>query len=281
MKRFAANLIVIASLPLPLMAQDGAATNFPAMSFDELLSCAQVYATTDVKKANKQRAREEIFARKVEALDYLMAHIHTENMSVYMLADELLGKLPSTEAAPVLLRYATSPHDQTRKLAAFFLGLYEIPEYTDDVLPLLRDAKAAGAAVRTLGKWKVREAVPLIITVLEQGEERRRVAAANALRDIGDKRAAPHLIAALNDPCFTVRKAAARALAAMGRRVEGDVLAALPESVDPMRRELIGVLGAIKSQRAVPPLHRCLNDSDPLLREEATLALQQISLPSR
>ena len=60
--------------------------------------------------------------------------------------------------------------------------------------------------------------------------------AANALGGIGDPGGVPHLIESLSDPVFTVRKAAASALAAIGRDAQDVLLRALNEQRGSARR---------------------------------------------
>jgi len=248
----------------------------PAASYDELIFDAQRYGSTEEKRAAKKKAWDELMARGPEALGEVMKRAHIENVMIGVLAQNMIEQMKPEETAPVLVRSLSSEHARTRKLAAFFLGFHETPQYADEVLSLLKDEEAAGAAMRTLGKWRVKKAVPEIIPFLRHPREVRRVAAVNALRDIGDSSVVPELIPLLGDDLFTVRESTARALSTMGREAERALLESLPASKGAARRHIIRALGVMKSRRAVKPIRRLLEDADPAVREDASNALAAI-----
>lgn len=181
-------------------------------SLEELFFHAQVYATTPQKRADKHAARDAFFARGAEGLNYLMENIHIENLWIRVMALELVRKLPGEEALPVLLRHLEEGGEKHKKYALFFLGFFDAPDSPPDLLPYLGNETLQGSAIRTLGKWRVAEAVPSLIPFLQHEKERNRVMAANALRDIGAPSGVPALTAAMEDEFFTVRKAAERAV---------------------------------------------------------------------
>ena len=203
---------VIALLLLPAALTAGGAADLKSAPMDELVYHAQRYGNTAERREMKAHARDELFARGADSLRYLMGQVHIENVMVQVLTQQIVEQLKAEEAAPVLLDFLDDPRARTRKLAAFFLGFYDTPQYADRVTPLLADDEAAGAAIRTLGKWRVKSAGPAIVPFLAHEKEARRIAAANALRDIGDPTAVPALEKALNDLFFTVRETAARAI---------------------------------------------------------------------
>jgi len=227
--------------------------DFKSASFDTLLLHAQRDGTTPAKRENRKLAREEIFARGGQSLDYFVGHAHIRNLWVHILIEQLVNRLEKQEAVPVLLPYLESKHERTRKTAAFYLGFFDAPEHAARVLPLLHDEETAGAAARTLGKWRVEEAVPQVLRILKDEKERRRVIAANALGEIGDASAVPSLIEALGDPIFTVRKCAARALLAIGEPARSPLEAAAPSAGATARREIESVLAALDSRKTQDP----------------------------
>jgi HEAT repeat protein len=233
-----------------------------AATFDDLLFHAQRYASTTGKLARKAAARAELFARGTNSLAFLLDRIHIENVAIPVLTQELLEKLPPAEAAPVLLRFIDDERPRVRRLAIYFLSFNRTPEYADRILPKLADDETCGAAIRVLGKWGVRAAVTNLIPLLDSEKEGRRIAAANALRDIGDPRAIQPLLARLNDPVFTVREVAARALSTFGAPAEKALLQALPNANEPARRHIIRTLGVMKSRRALKPLRKLARDAD-------------------
>ncbi len=205
-----AALISFAACPASAQTASDASADYETLIFR-----AVRYGTTPEKRAQKKAAREELFARGPKALHEVMKRAHSRNVMVGVLAQELVERLPADQGAPVLVEFLTSTNSDTRRMAAFFLGFYNTPEYAPQVRGLLEDPEAAGAALRTLGKWKVRDAMGDIEAFLRHEREVRRIAAVNALRDIGDPRAIPLLEPCLQDRYFTVRRAAARAIAVL------------------------------------------------------------------
>ena len=179
---------------------------------DELARQAQCYGSTEEKAQMKMAARLELFRRGPDALRAMMPMSKFDNVVIRGFLQEMSDHLSDEQAAPVLLEFLDHPDPKVRKFAAYLLGWHPAPGSADRLLPLLRDGEAAGAAIRTLGKWKVRSALPLLEPFLKHDKELWRIAAANALRDIGDPAAASYLIGALDDALFTVRETAARAL---------------------------------------------------------------------
>lgn len=251
------------------------ATNAP---LESLLSWAQREGSTPLKRANREAARAELFARGPESMRYLLARMDWKNDTVHQLLYEMvLGRVGADTCTPVLVESLAAESVDTRRGAAYFLGFVPAPADIAPLLPLLEDELTAGAAARTLGKWKRAEAVPAILPLLRHEKEPRRVLAVNALRDIGDARAIPGLVAALNDPVFTVRKAAARALATFGEPAVEAMLAAAPASTGVERREMARTLGSMRARRAVPQLRTWLKDSDDAgLRRDVAVALRTI-----
>jgi HEAT repeat protein len=242
----------------------------------DLVYRAAQYGTTPEKRSAQQQARAELDARGAEGLRALMERVHLENVTVRMLAEQAVDKLDGAAAAPVLLEFLDSPRAETRKFAAYFLGNHRTPEHWERLAPLLTDEEAGGAAIRALGKWGVTNAVPLLVPLLRDVKERRRVSAANALRDIGDPSALLPLVAALGDPVFTVRNTALRAVIAFGAAAEPALLDALPSAGPPARRQIIRALGEVGGVDAAERLRGCLDDPDEEVRADAKLALARI-----
>ena len=182
-------------------------------SDDELIFNLQRYGNTPEKREAKARSREILVRRGPDALRLLMGRVHLENVMISVEAENMVRTMDTQKVAAVLAEFLGDEHPRTRKLAAYWLGFHDTPEYAARVYPLLEDDETAGAAIRTLGKWRDRDAIPKIVPFLSHEREVRRIAAVNALRDIGDASAIPELEPLLDDRYFTVRKAAERALA--------------------------------------------------------------------
>lgn len=197
---------------LLLAAAHGYAATVVNREYDELVKKAVQYGSTAEKRAEKSEARELLFEHPDESLEMLMQYVHLENLSIRVLIDNLVTAMEAEPAGAVLSKFLSSEHVETRKFAAWFLGYHDTPQYAGLLGPLLEEDKTRNAAIRTLGKWKVEERFFTIASFLEHPEERTRVVAVNALRDIGSDDSIPFLRDALEDPFFTVRKAALRAI---------------------------------------------------------------------
>lgn len=209
-----------------------------AAELDALLQDAVRYANTPEKHAAKLAARDELKARMPDALRAGMDYAHGDNVMLNVLLMEWVEQLPSDIVVPVLLDYAGHERSETRRLALFFLGFHpSASNHAERIMGFLDDEECRGATIRTLGKWRVRDAVPAISAWLRDGKERVRVVSANALRDIGDPSAIPALVAALDDPVFTVRNTAARALVSFGEAAAG-ALRDVPDDTSPRAREM-------------------------------------------
>ncbi len=269
-------LIVISS---PCWAEKReAAFHAPSASFEELFRHMQRYGVSDQRREWKRQAHEEILARGPESLGWLLDRVYIKNIWISVIGQELVERLSPGQAVPVLAARLDAERPEVRATAAFWLGTYpKQDEIVGQLLALLEHKKTRGSALRTLGRWKVLDAAPKIAAFLNDPEERVRVRAANALRDLGTLDSAAALRAALNDPCFTVREAAARALTNLGPRVIPQLLRELPRAERLERRQIIRVLGALQSRRAVPALRALLRDPDAGVRGDAARALQTIS----
>lgn len=185
---------------------------FAERPIDDVLYDAVRYGDTEERRAAKKVAREELDRRMPDSLRAAMRWIHGDNVMMNVLVMAWIESQPAEIVTPVMLEFLSDAREDTRRQALFFLGFKPTPEHADKVMPFLEQEKTRGAALRTLGKWKISGARPAAERWLAEGHERVRVVAANALRDIGDPAAIPALTRALEDPLFTVRNTAARAI---------------------------------------------------------------------
>lgn len=273
MKRFA----VLCAIPvLIVVLHTGRAADAfdpQTSSLDELFFHAQRYGSTPERKARRQAARKALQARGPEALRYLVQHAHIENPWYFILAGQLVRTLDADEAVPALLDCLDHESTRVRKTALFYLGFFETPEHADRIAHFLDDDELTGVTIRTLGKWRSPRVLEAAVPDLRHEEERRRILAANALRDLGDASAAPALVAALDDPLFTVRRTAARALAALGPDAVPALLTDLNNRRVTALRAAIRTLAEIGDARAVPTLKRLAEHEDPFVRREAGAAV--------
>jgi HEAT repeat protein len=276
------NLAAVLCLGLALRAGSALAggwsstNDLPAASFEDLIHYAQRYGNTTEKQAWKAAARDELFRRGPEALRWAVAHAAIENNTIQMLTEELAGRIKAAEAVPVLLEFVNAPEPRVRKTAAYWLGSYPAPGQGARLMPLLQDEEAAGSALRTLGKWRMTNAAPDIIPFLNHTKEVRRVVAANALRDIGDPAAVPALLKTLDDPVFTVRETAARALGSLGTPAQRAMMGALPGAEGRRLRLLIRTLGEFPGRRTRQAVRPFLTHSDPEVRADADAVMKRL-----
>ena len=243
------------------------------VSFDQLLIRLQRYGSTALRRKQKADARAELFRRGGASLRYLVERAYIRNMWIHVYTEKLAKELEKDEAVPVLVDLLQSERRECRKMAAYWLWEYDAPEHSAELQPLLEVEYTAAAAMRTLGKWRCEEALPRIVEYLKNENERRRIAAANALRDIADPRAIPALIEAAGDDVVTVRKCAARALVAIGEDAVTAVAEAAGKTRGKQQRELVLVLGRIGTKEAIEPIVAALDSTDRPLRRDAARAL--------
>jgi len=209
MNKFSFVLFVLSVLSVP---SSHAATR----PLNELLHEAVRSSKTPERNEQKLAAKAELITRMPDSLRAAMEYVHGDNVMLQVLIMEWVTQLPTETIVPTLLEFVDHEREETRRVAIFFLGFHDTPEHADKIMSYLDDEKCRGSTIRTLGKWKVASARVPIEHWLTAGTERVRVVSANALRDIGDTEAISVLMTALDDPIFTVRNTAARALVSFG-----------------------------------------------------------------
>ena len=199
------------------------------------------------------------------AVPALMKALSDSDKGVRAHAATALGNLDDTSAVPSLIEALSDGHARVRGDAATALGNLDDTSAVPSLIEALSDGHADGrmSAAAALGKLGDNTAVPALIKVLSDSDTFdesamppllriqspsfldtfARMAAAEALGELGDTCAVPALIKALSDGKGGVRNAAAQAL------------------------------GKVGDQSAVPSLIRAFSDSDEGVREAAAGAL--------
>lgn len=275
MRTLAALFILLAGL-----AARGATYDLTNAPFDRLLLIVANPGAGPEAQATLAAVHARIEQLGPVALSNLMDRIHIENAMIGVLATAMVKDkpLPRDQAVPVLAGFLASPRETTRKMAAFYLSFYFAPEVTDRVMPLLDAPKTRGAAIRALGRWHAVSALPKIAQALQDPQERVRVTAANALREMGDAAGIAPLIAALADPCFTVRNTAGSALTKFRVAAVAPLTEQLQASKSiAQRRQIVRVLGDIGDKDSVRFLRPLLEDADPDMRRDAARSIALIN----
>ncbi|MDD4737385.1 MAG: HEAT repeat domain-containing protein [Kiritimatiellae bacterium] len=182
-------------------------------TLDKLMILAGRYGNTEERRVAREAAYQQLKTRGAPALEYLLHHANSDNMWYAIYAHRIVRESDAEATAPALLRVAAnSTNAPVCKSAILLLGLHETPEYAPRIADHITNEITAGATMRTLGKWHITNEVDRIIPYLQNTNERKRIIAINALRDIGETNALQQVIPLLSDPFFTVRQAAERAL---------------------------------------------------------------------
>jgi HEAT repeat protein len=120
-------------------------------------------------------------------------------------------------------------------------------------------------------------AVPPLLGCLKDEDAGRRQGAAEALGELGDKRAVDPLIACLQDDSMDVKKNAAKALAQLGdKRAVAPLIAVLKNDTTEVGLAAAEALGLLGDSAAVPPLVASLTDQDAGLRQACAQALDKL-----
>ncbi len=268
-----------------LRHEDVAMSAWGATLFREL-GFAEKYAKV-LREAPKWSARAHAaevlgLARAVTAIPALVAALRDrteDDVSVKVAAAGALARLKDEAAIPLLVAElhdvdARSSRTVAEALTAF--GALAVPE----LLACLADAKSAEArvwAARILGRIKDARATDDLVARLYDRDDRLRMAAAEALGEIGDPRALQSLVrATLRDPAPQVRAHAAGAVAQIeGPRALDILVAAL---ADPDYGARLRALEAFETMRLddTAPLEAALRDPNADVRRRAALALERV-----
>jgi hypothetical protein len=147
-------------------------------------------------------------------------------------------------------------HGRVEGRVEALMGHYE----TKHDRPLVRNRSSAVWAIWSLGaEKKDREAVPHLVRYLrESALDEARWRAADALWEIGDRGAAPDLVAALQDPVPIVAGFAASALGDLGDASAVDPLLELfwrlPDNRGEAKARAADALGKLGDRRALAPI---------------------------
>ena len=179
----------------------------------------------------------------------------------------------------------TFKHASRGEQAALALASFGRPAFA----ALSNELYSSSPIVRRNAAWAIGEltnmppgsratAVPQLITLLDDADDYVQMAAARALGEVRDSRAAYKLIATLGDENPNVRELAVWALSEMkdARAVTALCNVLLSDASVEVRRGAAEALGEIQSAAALPALRQALNDSEPGVSAKAAWAISEI-----
>ena len=221
-------------------------------------------------------------ARATTAVPELVAALrdrHEDDLSVKVAAAGALAKLRDPTAIPLLAKELLDVDERSSRTVAEALtafGVLAVPE----LLRALGEGSNATArvwAARILGRIRDTRATDDLVTRLYDRDDRLRMAAAEALGNLGDARALQPLVrATLRDPAPQVRAHAAGAVATIeGARAMDVLVAAL---ADPDYGTRLRALEAFETMRIedTSALEAALRDPNVEVRRRAALALERV-----
>ena len=213
-------------------------------------------------------ASEELTKRAAEALPYLLTRLDSPEVMVHVKAEDLVDHL-GTNAIPILIDGLThAKNDEAARLCCYFLARFNekaraaIPV----VLPLINRDKTRTVAFYTLGHLRAKAAFGPAMAALQSEQELVRLRAAQALGRIGDKRAIPKLVVALNDNMYDVRYAAEEALVGFGRASIGPLRKAFATASARAKPHVLEALAKLGDRHALVWAQSLYKSDDPLVR---------------
>ena len=169
-----------------------------------------------------------------------------------------LGRLSGDEVVPPLINAMQDDNTEVSRAAIAAFGDINNREAIPHLQEILEDEQKASLhaiAVTVLGEIGGREATPTLLRTLESPDNKVRIRAAMALRELRTEETATPFIELMNDEDQCLRAIAASSLGFLNdtRAVE-PLIAALQDAEGMVRTGAAGALGAIPDSRAIQPL---------------------------
>jgi HEAT repeat protein len=226
-----------------------------------------------------------IFVDNEEALEYdnLVEQLQSGETDARELAASLLGQFGTHDAVDPLLKALTKdPEPKVKAAAAEALGFLGDSNLVDILLghfdtdePIIRNA-----VIRSILRLADDDSVDGIAVYLKHMDRRIRVLAAYTLGQLKSKRAAEHLINALDDDAYSVREAVVKSLGDIKEPSAAKPL--IQAATEPNRFPLMWVidsLGKIRNPTAVPLIMKALKAYESEVREVSAEALGKLLAP--
>lgn len=192
------------------------------------------------------------------ALDSLMEELNDSSPSVRAAAISVLKSYEDPRISDSVIRLLNDSSTLVRSAAVWYMREKPDKRAIEALIPLLSDENTiASTSAQALAKIGDAKAVDPLIKIVRSEYDRERMlggdiylrnSAINALGQIGDKKATPIIIDALQNK--------------------------------ELRISAVIALRALKDNRAVPALIKCLSDADPYVRRLTASALREIGDPA-
>lgn len=234
-----------------------------SVSFIAILSFSKIlgwcYGIARMREINRQKIRSDWDDALVDAV----------------LDERITGK----KAVSICMRVANNSDGENRSNAVQYLLKKGIQEGTELAINALSDKKNLneydrGQVALSLGRYKCIDATEPLISLLKEKDDDFRCDIAEALEELGDKRAITPLIHSLSDDDINVRIKVAEALGELGDESGLDLLLLTLQNSDAdVKIAAVSALGAFNNERAIEPLIAILNDKEWESRMKAAEAL--------
>lgn len=188
--------------------------------------------------------------RAREAVPKLRILLKHRDPSIRTGAIESLGRIGDRGSARAIADLAADPEVPVRRAVIEVLSPWDVPERVPVLLRGFedRDGRAAMAAIRLAGELKLRQVVPAVLKLMQEG--RAESYSTSVLGKVADRESIPELRSMLRHP------------------------------VRNTRRQAIEVLGLLRAREAIPEVSGLLEDPDSSIRSDALESLARLEARS-
>jgi len=218
------------------------------------------------------------YTRSEQAVEPLIEAFRDPAVEVRRAAGSALGEIGEPAIAP-LARVLRESSAELRLEAVMALRRIEPNQAAETLLVAAlsdEDPNVRWVAGLTLGERGNQKAVGVLVEILRQGQEYDQSRAARFLGRMRAMEAVDALVGALNEDVWSVRIAARDALVEIGDAAVEPLLSAAKEGSGRVRMKAASALGRLGSERAVGVLLAALRDRDWMVCDEAAVALAGI-----
>lgn len=267
------NLTVFASTPTEISCPQ----NDDERRWFKLIRQSSQYEDTERKAKDKALARAILERDGAKVLPFWLRQCDHDAGAARFRLEEFVDSLGATNAAPALIDALRSPNELIRKSSIYFIGKLKVQGAVPALREQLPNEKLRAVSLWALGQVKAREAFLDALNYLNDTNEVVRIRATGTLGKLGDVRAVPKLIVALDDPLWDVRYSAQAALIKIGKPAVQPMLGALPKAGDRSRPYLIEALGKVGDWRTAKALRHYLSSASEIDRGTTVAAIATLN----